>query len=62
METYFSLHIFLINFVGTISLINHHSNNHLTSHLKYIHIIILPIFCKNLVAMATPPRFNFGFN
>ena len=56
MESYEFFSIFshfLDKFLGTISLINHHSNNHLTSHLEYIHIIILPIFGKNFVAMAT---------
>ena len=41
---------FYDKFMGTISLINHHGNNH--SPLEYHHIIILPIFGKNLVAMA----------
>ena len=56
METYEFFSIFshfFDKFLGTISLINHHSNNHLTFHLKYNHIIILPIFGKNLFAMAT---------
>ena len=56
METYEFFSIFshfLDNFLGTISPINHYSNNHLTSHLEYNHIIILPIFVVNLVAMAT---------
>ena len=41
-------------FLGTISLINHHSNNRSTSPLEYLNIIIFPIFLgENLVAMAT---------
>ena len=43
METYefFSnVHIFLDKFLGTISLLNHHSNDHLTSPLECHHIKI----------------------
>ena len=47
METYEFFSIFshfFDKFLGTISLINRHSNNHLTSPLEYHHIIIFPIF------------------
>ena len=56
METYefFSnFSHFFDKFLGTISLINHHSNDHLTSPLEYHYIIIKPIFGEKLVAMAT---------
>ena len=56
METYEFFSIFshfFDKFLGTISLINHHSNNRLTSPLEYHHIIRFPIFGDNLVAMAT---------